>query len=70
MGLVGALTALPATVPPKPHGIRQCINVTPQPVIATAHDGAIELLRQELLGRIDGQMLVDGPSELQVNMVD
>lgn len=70
MGLVGALTALPATVPPKPHGIGRRINVTPQPVIATAHDGAIELLRQELLGRIDGQMLVDGPSELQVNMVD
>ncbi|KIM79917.1 hypothetical protein PILCRDRAFT_823094 [Piloderma croceum F 1598] len=42
-------------VPPKPDGKGRRINVTLQTAIAAAHDGAIELLRQELLGRIDGQ---------------
>jgi len=42
-------------VPPKPQGIGRQTDTSPFPLTAPPHNNAIESLRQELLGKINGQ---------------
>src|ERR1700689_1418959 len=56
-GLIGASCSAhcPQIVPPKPQGIGRQTDTSPYPLTAPPHNNAIESLRQELLGKINGQ---------------